>query len=70
MTHDCNTPALTRWLPGAPRLYSLAPVLLVLVLAAAIFSDGVLPATWTKAILALGLPLDIAAALWLTRARD
>jgi hypothetical protein len=45
-------------------------VLLVLVLAAAIFSDGVLPEAWTKAILALGLPLDIAAALWLTRARD
>ena len=70
MTHETHVPTLHRWLPGAPRLYSLAPVLLVVVLAAAIFSDGVLPDAWTKAILALGLPLDIAAALWLTRARE
>ena len=70
MAHETNAPALYRWLPGSTRLLSLAPVLLVLVLAAAIFSDGVLPEPWTKGLLALGLPLDIAAALWLTRARE
>jgi hypothetical protein len=65
-----TNPTLNPFQPAIVRLQSLAPVMLVAVLAVAILTEGLFPDVWTKSLLAIGLPLDLLAALWLTRPRE
>jgi hypothetical protein len=51
------------------RTGPIALGLVMVGLAAAIGTDGLLPAAWTQAILAILLVADVVAAEWLTRPR-
>ena len=62
-----RTPSALSRLGLVSKWGQLATVLLVVGLALAIATDGIMPALGTKALLASILPLNIVAALWLTR---